>query len=84
MKSTQAIAYAIARKALPPADRRRAIRLDAGLSQDAMAVLVGDLLGRAGRPTRSAVCRWESGDRTPRGRVALAYAEALVQLEVIR
>jgi transcriptional regulator with XRE-family HTH domain len=60
------------RRSLPAPDVRRLLRLNAGLTQDDVAEIVGVV--------RPAVTRWESGARTPVGRPALAYAELLERL----
>jgi transcriptional regulator with XRE-family HTH domain len=49
--------------------RGRRIRELAGVSQEAL----GDACGVGA----SAVCRWERGTRSPRGRAAIAYARTL-------
>jgi transcriptional regulator with XRE-family HTH domain len=49
--------------------RGRRIRELAGVSQEAL----GDACGVGA----SAVCRWERGLRSPRGRAAIAYAQTL-------
>jgi len=59
------------RRTLPGPTSRRALREWAGLSQGAVARLLG--------VTSSAVCRWESGRRTPRGAVLEDYARLLVR-----
>lgn len=51
----------------------RAIREDAGLSQAE--------LGSRLNVTRSAVSRWESGDRRPQGDVGVAYVLELRRLQ---
>ena len=61
-----------AKKGLPGPAMRRAIRLGAGLSQ----VDVAEVLG----VHRESVARWESGVRTPRGRVLVEYVDLLDQL----
>ncbi|MGE3343321.1 MAG: helix-turn-helix domain-containing protein [Vicinamibacterales bacterium] len=57
---------------LPSPRRRRALRVASGLSQPAMARLMGT--------TSSAVCRWERGVRCPRGKRLSAYIEILERL----
>jgi transcriptional regulator with XRE-family HTH domain len=52
----------------------RAIRLAAGVSQEAVAEELG--------VHRVSVARWESGERSPRGRVLLRYAGLLRRLQV--
>jgi DNA-binding transcriptional regulator YiaG len=58
---------------LPSPEVRRALRIDAGLSQ----ADIGEELGR----TRAAVSRWETGDRLPRGEDLLGYVEVLRSLQ---
>lgn len=48
------------------------LRERAGLNQSEMARLAG--------VTPAAICRWESGTRTPSGPAAVAYAKALRQI----
>lgn len=48
---------------------RRALRQAAGVTQAEIAAEVG--------VSRAAVCRWESGKRTPRGGPARTYARLL-------
>ncbi len=57
------------RTVLPPPRVRRSIREAAGLSQGELA----DVLG----VHRISVSRYESGQREPRGKLRLAYSEAL-------
>jgi DNA-binding transcriptional regulator YiaG len=59
------------RRTLPSPASRRALREWAGLSQGTVARLLG--------VTPSAVCRWESGRRTPRGMVHEDYARLLAR-----
>ena len=59
-------------RVLPVPAQRRAIRQSGGLSQGDLAVDLG--------VTRAAVSRWETGDRTPRGDLLVAYAELLERL----
>ena len=55
---------------LPPAHIRQAIRRRAGVSQRELAGALN--------VTPAAVCRWESGDRTPRDPMLVdLYAKAL-------
>lgn len=61
-----------ATRALPTPALARAIRQAAGVSQQRLA----DELG-VGRVT---VTRWESGERRPRGPLAVAYAQLLAEL----
>lgn len=58
-----------ARRRLPPPPLRRVIRLRAGLTQQDLAGAVGT--------TRATIARWESGTRTPRGELLLAYVAVL-------
>ena len=69
-----ALKNADARRKLPSPPMRRALREQAGLSQETIADAVG--------VQRSAVSRWESGSRTPRGNVALTYAAVLNKLAI--
>jgi DNA-binding transcriptional regulator YiaG len=57
------------RAALPEPEERRRIRLQAGVSQAAIA--------RACGVTPACVCLWEGGRRQPRGRNLRAYVEVL-------
>ena len=57
---------------LPDPGIRRMLRIEAGLTQDDVAAAVG--------VTRTAISRWESGDRHPRGPFASLYAEVLREL----
>ena len=48
-----------------------------------MAQLVAEAMTDAAierQVSRSAVCRWEAGDRTPRGAAAVAYATVLAAI----
>jgi transcriptional regulator with XRE-family HTH domain len=60
------------RDSLPPAAVRRVLRQRAGLTQRELAGVLG--VGR------SAVTRYESGTREPRGVVRLAYIDVLERL----
>jgi transcriptional regulator with XRE-family HTH domain len=57
---------------------RRAIRLDRDLTQQDEADAISAKVGR--KVHRETVARWESGDRTPRGDLLLAYVELLDDL----
>lgn len=72
MSIDEILAQARARRELPEPRRRRALRQAAGVSQDAVAEMVGVC-----RPT---ITRWEGGGRTPRGEFAVRYLEALDRL----
>lgn len=61
-----------ARRRLPVPAMRRAVRLDAGLTQTDVAEVVG--------VSRESVARWESGARNPRGDALLVYVDLLDQL----
>jgi DNA-binding transcriptional regulator YiaG len=61
-----------ARRQLPSPDERRAIRQEAGLSQAALARVLG-----TSRPT---VSKYESGDRLPRADLAVRYQRTLERL----
>ncbi|MDX3400057.1 helix-turn-helix transcriptional regulator [Streptomyces griseoincarnatus] len=54
---------------LPDPDERRRLREEAGLSQQDIADAVGS--------TRAAVGHWETGFRSPRGRLLTAYVDVL-------
>lgn len=54
---------------LPQPDERRRLREDAGLSQQDIADAVGS--------TRAAVGHWETGFRSPRGRLLANYVDVL-------
>ncbi|MGX1120668.1 DNA-binding transcriptional regulator YiaG [Streptomyces ambofaciens] len=54
---------------LPAPDERRRLREEAGLSQQDIADAVGS--------TRAAVGHWETGFRSPRGRLLTAYVDVL-------
>jgi DNA-binding transcriptional regulator YiaG len=64
-----------AQKALPNLAMRRAIRVGAGLSQADVAECLG--------VHRESVSRWESGHRTPRGRVLVDYVALLDELRAL-
>jgi len=64
------------RRNLPPVAIRRMLRERAGLSQEAIARVLG--------VTRPTVTRWELGERTPRGAALLAYSELLARLAAER
>ena len=57
---------------LPSPEQRRAIRLKAHVSQEAIANALG--------VHRVSVARWEMGTRVPRRKVRLAYAKLLEEL----
>jgi len=65
-----------ARRRLPVPAMRRALRIDAGLTQ----ADVGETLGVA----RESVARWEAGARTPRGEILLAYVDLLDELRSVQ
>ena len=67
------------RRSLPSPRRRRAIRLDAGTSQAALAAEIHRRTGLGCTP--EAIGNYEAGRRTPRGLVLMAYAELLRELE---
>lgn len=60
---------------LTASGQARCIRLSAGLSQAEIAASMAEPV------TASAIARWESGSRRPRGDAAIAYLEALRELE---
>lgn len=66
------LAEAQARRELPAPAVRRLLRERAGLSQADLAQVLG--------VTRPAVTRWESGCRTPAGKLASDYAAVLERL----
>jgi transcriptional regulator with XRE-family HTH domain len=66
------LARSRARRALTP-QRVRAVRIAARLSQSELAAALG--------VTEAAICRWEQGERIPRGEIADRYAALLAQLE---
>ena len=57
---------------LPPPPMRRYLREQVGLTQGAIAAALD--------VDRCAVSRWESGQRTPRGQLRLAYVALLERL----
>lgn len=61
-----------AERLLPSPDERRAIREAAGVSQAAIGLILGV------RP--STVTRYETGSRSPRGEMAVAYLRVLDRL----
>jgi transcriptional regulator with XRE-family HTH domain len=60
------------RRQLPSRALARAIRMEAGISQATLAHAIGV------HPVT--VTRWELGTRRPRGRILVAYVEALNEL----
>jgi transcriptional regulator with XRE-family HTH domain len=66
------LAEANARRTLPPVEVRRLLRRRLGISQQELA----DALG----VSRPALSRWESGQRSPRGKSRGEYADALQRL----
>jgi DNA-binding transcriptional regulator YiaG len=60
------------RRRLPPPSLRRQLREQAGVSQSALALVVG--------VSRECVSLWESEPRTPRGRNLDRYIEFLDRL----
>lgn len=58
-----------AHRGLPAPALRRALRQSAGLTQEDLAGAIG--------VRRESVSRWETGLRTPRGRLLAAYTELL-------
>lgn len=61
------------RRQLPDPDTRKRIRESARVSQEELAAVCG--------VSRSTICRWETGTRTPRGQHADEYIELLWDLE---
>lgn len=61
-----------AARKLPTPTQRRALRQRAGLSQAALARVLGT--------TPAAVCRWECGLRHPHGKLAAEYGQLLERL----
>jgi len=57
---------------LPPPAQAKAIRREAGLSQERLAAVLG--------VHRVTVARWEDGVRKPRGPLRAAYADLLAGL----
>ena len=73
--TTETVEHLLARnwkRRLPEPSIRRMLRIEAGLTQGEVAATVG--------VTRTAISRWESGDRHPRGPLASRYAEVLREL----
>lgn len=64
------------RRALPEPAIRALLRRRAGLSQGQIAKALG--------VSRAAMCRWESGVRTPRGANLQAYVDVLDRLAAER
>ncbi len=62
-----------AQRRLPSPEVRRALRVDAGVSQEDIARAVG--------VRRETVSKWETGQRTPRGQLLIDYVEALRALQ---
>lgn len=58
---------------LPTPAMRRAIRVEAGLTQEDVAEPL--------EVQRETVSRWEAGKRTPRGRLLIQYAELLAEIQ---
>ena len=58
---------------LPSPEMRRAIRMEAGVSQTRLAAELG--------VDRVTLARWESGDRTPRGELLGRYTDLLDELQ---
>jgi HTH-type transcriptional regulator/antitoxin MqsA len=69
----RALAGSRARRGLPSPERRRLIRIAAGLTQSELAEAVGGV-------DPSTVVRWESGANQPTREHAAAYLEVLEQL----
>jgi transcriptional regulator with XRE-family HTH domain len=67
------LALLIEGRAAASSGRGRELRERAGLSRADLAKLVG--------VTQPAISRWESGERTPTGASAVAYAKALRRVE---
>jgi DNA-binding transcriptional regulator YiaG len=63
------------RKAAPSPALARAIREAAGVSQARLAKELG--------VNRVTLCRWEAGQRRPRGSKALRYAQLLAELQAV-
>ena len=72
MDLKQLIKRSQARKQLPPPEMRRLIREQARLSQEDIAGVL--------KIDRATVSRWESGERTPRGKLAETYKQLLDRL----
>jgi len=62
------------RELLPPPQMRRTLRQRSGLAQADLARVLG--------VTASAVCRYETGERTPRSDVLRGYLELLGRLNL--
>jgi HTH-type transcriptional regulator/antitoxin MqsA len=73
--TTGAIEKARALRDLPAPQMRRAIRVNVGLSEDDVA--------RELSVHRATVCRWELGQRSPRGHLLVAYLELLRKLQAL-
>jgi transcriptional regulator with XRE-family HTH domain len=69
----EAIEKARDRRRLPPPATRRRVRMRAGVTQIDLALALG--------VDSATVCRWESGQRHPRGEMLHAYLTALERLE---
>jgi transcriptional regulator with XRE-family HTH domain len=63
------------RRSLPTPAQRRLLRESAGLSQQALADLIG--------VSRQAVSHWETGLRDPAGAALIRYAEAIQALQEV-
>lgn len=72
MSIKKALREARLKRRLPPPEARRVLRQRVGLAQAVIAREIG--------VTRVAVSRWESGQRTPRGRLLVRYVEILDRL----
>ena len=73
MDITEVLAAGAERRlVLPEPERRKAIRVAAGVTQREVASLIG--------VTKVTIHRYESGDREPRGERRVRYAEALEAL----
>jgi HTH-type transcriptional regulator/antitoxin MqsA len=72
---TGAVEKAKALRDLPAPQLRRAIRVNARLSEDDVA--------RELSVHRATVCRWELGQRSPRGHLLLAYLDLLRKLQAL-
>jgi len=72
MEMKELIKRSQSRRQLPPPEMRRLIRKQARLSQ---AEIAGAL-----KIDRATVSRWESGERTPRGKLAETYKQLLDRL----
>lgn len=76
MESLDAALTRARRRRLPDPAIRRLLREQAGLSQADLAATLD--------VTRTAVTRWELGQRSPRGELAERYAAALDRLAGVR